>query len=145
MKKLISTLCLAFFLITGLQLSSCAGGSDSNSPVAQYVELLEKATKQIEGISNLEELKDVQRGVESQQATTLLLESKDYVLTDSDKEKLKKATDKMLKAVFDKSIELSGLEEDMKKTMKDQSELAIEAVNKNIDKATTLGQINGLM
>ena len=143
MKNFYKILCLTLLFGSGLLASSCGG--DGNTPVDQYVKLLEEATEEIKGINSIEELQNVESGTTSMQAQFILKESKDYVLTDSDKEKIKKASDKMLRMVFEKSLELSSLPDNIKDSMKGQADLAVDAVNKNIDKATTLGEINGAM
>ena len=141
--KVLKMMGLGLLMLGASQMISCSK-SNSDSPVDQYIEILENATKQAEKISSLQELNEVQSVVTREEAQTLLMSAKDYELSDSEKSKLKKATDKFLKVAFEKSMEYSNLPEDIKKESKAQVDLAIEAVNKHIDNAKTLGEISGV-
>ena len=143
MKRILGYLSLAVLFIASIQLSSCGGGN-SDSPVEKYIEILDKATAEAENISSLSELANVQSVVSQEEAQALIQNSKDYELTSSDKEKLKKATDKLLKVAFEKSMEFSNLPDNLKEASKSQMEMAIDLANKRIDEAKTLGEISGV-
>lgn len=139
MRHILSILCLCMVISCCSLLSSCGGG---DSPVDRYVEIIDSATEKINEATSKEQLEEIQTGEESLKANLILEESGDYVLTKSDKEKLKKSIDKMLRALFKKSLELSTLPDDFKSTLQSQSDMAVEAVNKNIDNASTLEEIS---
>lgn len=143
MKRILGYLSLAVLFIAAIQFSSCGGGN-SDSPVEKYIEILDKATAEAENISSLSELANVQSVVSQEEAQALIQNSKDYELTSSDKEKLKKATDKLLKVAFEKSMEFSNLPDNLKEASKSQMEMAIDLANKRIDEAKTLGEISGV-
>ena len=123
-----------------LQVSSC--GKQSNSPVNQIVEILDEATKKTEQISNASELTNVQNVISPEAVWTIINDNSDYELTKDDKEKLKKSYNKLVKAVFEKSSEFVP-SESMKQSVKSQLDLMVEAINRNIDNAKTLGSIRG--
>ena len=142
MKKL--QFLLGILMILGAcQLSSCGKGG-GNSPVDQYVEVLDQATKKAEQISSMSDLLNVQAIISPQEAMNIINENADYELTDSDKNKLKKSYDKLLRVAYDKTIEFGGLSEDMKKQTKAQIDLIIDAANKGIENAKTFGELNGI-
>lgn len=126
-------------LVFIFQLSSC--GNSDNTPVGQYISLLDKVTEQVKDAQSVADISNIQSLLQKDGITELLQDSKDYELSDSDKDKIKKATDKFLKAAFEKSIELSNLPEELKEASKSQMELATEASNKYIDNAKTLGDL----
>lgn len=142
MKKIFSLLIVSLTIFAGALLTSC--GNTEPSPVDKYLEILEKATVQAEKITSLSELANVQSVVSQEEARELIENAKDYKLTSSDKEKLKKATDKLLRIAFEKSIEFSNLPDGMKASSKAQIDMAIDAANSRIDEAKTLGEISGM-
>lgn len=130
--------CLCFVALT---IASCSG-SNSDSPVGQYVEIIDKMTDQLEKVNSLQEAQNVQAVVTPEEAMELFNKYGDYKLTDGDKEKIKDAQDKMLRTVMKKSIEFSDVPEEMKKAAEEQIDLAIDAANLKIDKAETFGDLN---
>ena len=131
-----------FVIFVGGQLISCS--KHSNTPVDQYVEILDEAVKKANEIKSYDELTNVQAIISPEDAMEIMNSYSDYELTDKDKEKLKKSFDKLLKVAYEKTAEYGGLPEEMKKTAMRQSELIIEAANKKIDNANTLGDIAGI-
>ena len=129
-------------LLAACQLSSC--GKGGNSPVDQYVEILDNATKQAEKINSMSDLMNVQQIISPEDAMEIVRNNADYKLSDSDKDKLKKSYDKLVRVAYDKTAEYSGLPEEMKDQLKGQVELVIEAANKAIDAAQTMGELNGM-
>lgn len=129
-----------FIVITTLALFSC---SKSNTPVSQIVEILDQATERAENINNESELTDINNIISPEAIADIVNNNADYELTKGDKESLKKSYNKLVKTVYEKSSEYVP-SEDMKKMVKSQMDLMLEAVNQNIDKATTLGSITGL-
>lgn len=121
---------------------SCS--KSGNSPVDQYVELLDQATKKAEKISSMSDLTNVQGIISPQEAMKIVSDNSDYELTDNDKEKLKKSYDKLLKVAYEKTAEYGGVPEEYKEQVKTQVDLIIEAANKGIDNAKTLGDLNGI-
>ncbi|MCH5235434.1 MAG: hypothetical protein J1E16_09065 [Muribaculaceae bacterium] len=130
MKKLLPI----FFLI----LFAC--GKGGNTPVDQIVVLLDQATEKTQDINSVAQLNDVQNIISPQEIWTIIENNSDYQLTDSDKNKLKKSYERLVKAAYDKSCEFVPSDE-MKKVMKNQLDLMMEGIRNNIDAATTLGQI----
>ena len=140
--KNVTFLFAALFIFCAAQFSSCS--KSENTPVDRYVEIIEEATKQAEQIKSMDEMANIQSVISPEDAQELIKSSYDYQLTDSDKEKLKKATDKLIKVAFEKTVKFSNFSETDKKNAEMQIDLAIEAANKYIDNATTLGQISGM-
>ena len=114
------------------------------SPVDRYIEILDEATRKTEAISSMDELINFQDIISPQEAFDLVKENADYKLTDKDKDKLKKSFDKLLKVAYEKTADLGGFPEEIKKQTKAQGDLFIEAANKRIDEAATLGELNGI-
>ena len=131
-------------LIFSFSLGIVSCGKSSNSPVDQYVDILDEATKKAEKISSMADLMNVQSIISPEDALAIVSKNSDYVLTDSDKDKLKKSYDKLLRVAYDKTTEFGGLSDEVKKQTKAQVDLIIEAANKGIDNAKTLGDLNGI-
>ena len=144
MKKIFGIFVLALVGVVSVQLSSCGGGSASQSPVDQYIAIVEKAVAETEKVTNVTELHSINTAGIQAEAQEIIDNNPDYELTDEDKEKLKSATDKLLKIAFEKSIEFNGLSEEMKEASKSQLKMAIDISNKRIEEAKTLSQINGI-
>ena len=123
-----------------ISVSSC--GKSGNTPVDQFTDLLEQATQKAEKISSMADLVNVQEIISPEDAMKILQENADYKLSDSDKDKLKKSYDKLLKVAYEKTAEYSGLPDEYKKQAKAQVDLIIEAANNSIDQAKTLGDLN---
>ena len=121
---------------------SCSKSTDN--PVDKYCEILEQATEQASKINSIEDLSNIQSVISPEKAQELIRTSADYELTDSDKGKLKKTMDKLIKVAFEKSMEFSNYPEEIKKNSQMQIDLAIEAANRTIDNAKTLGEISGV-
>lgn len=119
-------------------LFACSKSGDS--PVDRIVVLLDEATEKTHDINSVSQLNDVQNIISPTDVWTIINENADYKLSDSDKGKLKKSYDKLVKAAYEKSCEFVP-SEDMKKLMKNQLDLMMEGIKKNIDNAETLGQI----
>ena len=142
MKKLNYLLAL-IAVIAMVGVSSCRK-HHGNSPVDQYVEILDAAIEKTEKINSFEDLTDVQQIINPQEALEIVQKNAGYELTDNDKEKLKKSFDKLLKVAYNKTIEYGGVPESMKEATKAQVDLIIDAANKGIDNAKTLGELNGI-
>lgn len=141
MKNLkIFTIGLVALLACGF--ASCHKGG--NTPVDQFVELMDEATKKAEKINSVSELQNVQDIISQEDALKIVRENPDYVLTNGDKDKIKKSYDKLLRTAYEKTAELSGFPEEIKQQSKAQIELIIDAANKGIDNATTLGDLSGM-
>lgn len=141
MKKF-KILIMVIMAVATIQLWSCSKGG--NSPVDQYVEILENATNKAEKISSMSELLDVQAIISPEKAMQILKDNADYELTDKDKAKLKKCYDKLLKVAYDKTAEYGGLPAELREQTKAQVDLVIEVANKGIDNAKTLGDLRGI-
>lgn len=139
MKKIKFIFSLLVILAT-VQLSSCG---KSDSPVNQIVEILDQATQKTEAISNAAELANVQNIISPDDIWKIIKENSDYELTKGDKEKLKKSYNKLVKTAYEKTSEYLP-SEDTKKSIKSQLDLMMEAIDRNIDEATTLGNIRGM-
>lgn len=130
-------------VLTAVGLDSC-GKKSGNSPVDQYVGLLDAATEKAQDINSFEDLVNVQQIISPKEARDIIMENQDYELTDKDKKRLKKSYDKLLRVAYDKTTEVGGLSESMKKDTKKQIDMVIDITNKNIDNATTMGDLLGL-
>lgn len=136
--KQFKILFIALFAISMGVIISC---SKSDSPVDEYVKILDNATNQIEAANSLSDLQNLQE-LASPEDSELIKQSQDYKLTDGDKEKLKKSMDKFMRVLSEKSIEFSTYPDNMKEAAKSQIDLAIDAINQLIDKAETLGDLD---
>lgn len=142
MKKIFNILAVTFFLFFICNFSSCK--KHGNSPVDQYVEIIDEAADKAEKIASMQDLINVQEIISPEAAKEIARENADYELTESDKSKLKKSFDRLLRVAYNKTAEYGGFPEEIKKQSKDQAELIIEAANKGIDNAKTLGDLNGI-
>lgn len=141
MKKITLIFISLLFIFTSAQLSSCGKGSDS--PVDKIIVLLDEATEKTENINSMAELTNVKNIVSPEDIWTIIKENSDYKLTKGDKEKLKKSYNRLLKVAYEKSSEFSPSEE-LKKVVKSQLDLMMQAVDSNIENAETLGDIRSL-
>ena len=140
MMKRLNLLIGLLVILASCQLFSC--GKGGNSPVDQYVAIIEESTKKAEKLSDMSELTNVQAVISPQELLQIVAENPDYELTDKDKEKLKKSIDKFIKVAYDKTMSIGEVPEEMRETMKQQCELMIEANNRGIDQAKTLSDLN---
>lgn len=131
-------------LATVLVLGVCSCSKGGNSPVDQFVEILDQATKKAEKISSMQDLLNVQQIISPEEAMSIIRENSDYELTDKDRDKLKKSYDKLLRVAYEKTAEYGGLPEELKKQTEAQIDLYIEAANNGIDSAKTLGDLSGI-
>lgn len=138
MKKLSVILSLLLVVIA----SGCH--KSANTPVDEYIGILDRATEKAEKISSMNDLLNVQEIISPEAALEIVKENSGYQLTDKDKDKLKKSYDKLLRVAYDKTAEYGGLPDEYKEQAKAQVELIIEAANKSIDAASTLGDLNGI-
>lgn len=136
-------LILALLLALPCVLDSCSK-SGTDNPVDEYVMILDQAAQKAEKINSLEDLLNVQEIISPEAAFNIVRNNADYELTDKDKEKLKKSYDKLLRVAYEKTSEYGDLSEEVKKQTKSQVNLIIEAANKGIDNAKTLGELNGV-
>ncbi|MCH5240874.1 MAG: hypothetical protein J1F67_00400 [Muribaculaceae bacterium] len=128
------------FFLPLLFFALLACGKGGNTPVDQIVILLDQAVEKTQSINSVTQLNDVQNIISPEDVWTIIRENADYELSNSDKSKLKKSYDKLVKAAYEKSCEFIPNDE-MKKLMKNQLDLWTEGIKKNIDNAKTLGQI----
>lgn len=141
MKKTGTLISLLLLILSGMAFSCSKSGGD---PVDEYVGLLETATKKAEQIKSASDLMNVQEIISPEDAMEIMRNHSTYELTDKDKDKLKKSYDKLLRVAYDKTIEYGGLPEEIKEQTKAQVDLIIDAANKSIDNAKTLGELNGI-
>ena len=133
---------LLLIFVASCCMVSC--GKGGNSPVDEYVAILDNATEKAEKISSMEDLLNVQEIISPEAAMNIVNNNADYVLTKEDKEKLKKSYDRLLKVAYEKTAEYGGLPEGMKKQTKGQIQLFIDAANEGIDRARTMGELTGV-
>ena len=107
----------------------------------QYIEVIDTTTKNVEQMKSLN-MADMQNLISPQNAQMIATKYSDYELTDKDKEKLKKSCDKLMEVIYDKIVEYGGLSPEIKDQMESQKDLVISAVNKMIDNAKTLGDVD---
>lgn len=122
---------------------SC-GHKSGNSPVDQYVSMLEKATEKAEKISSFSELINVQEIISPEDARQIILDNRDYPLDENDKKMLKKSYDKLIRVAYEKTAEFGDLSDSMKKDSKKQIEMLIDLSNSKIDRAATFGDLLSL-
>ena len=139
MKKL--KLFLGLLGIVGAFLIVSCGHKSGNSPVDQYVEVIDNATEKAKQLSSLEDLSNLQEIILPSEAVEIISNNADYVLTDKDKEKIKKSFDKLLRAAYDKTAEYQGVPGDLRKT---QVDILLQGANNQIDASRTLGDLNGI-
>lgn len=113
----------------------------SNTPVDEYVAILEQAAEKVEQISSFGELMDVNEIISPDEALEVIHNNPDYPLTDKDKERLKQSYDRLLRASYEKTLEYGDFPESIKKQTRKQMELYIETANSGIDRAKTLGEL----
>ena len=142
MKK-ISIISGILLFTLSLFFNSC--GKSNNNPVDKYVDILESAASQAEQIHSTSDFLNIQQIISPEATQKIVEENEDYILTDKDKEKLKKSFDKLLKVSYEKTIKYGGMPEEIKKQAKGQMELLIEGANKGIDNAKNLGYINRII
>ena len=136
--KILLGLMVAF---AAINLASCGRG---DSPVREYVEILDQAADKADKISSMEELMNVHAIISPEDAMQIMKENADYKLSKSDKEMLKKSYGRLLRIAYKKTAEYGDLPEGLKRQFEGQIDLFIEAANKSIDSATTFGQLNGI-
>ena len=134
--KLFKTIFSFFLLFSICQLSSCS----HNTPVDQIVEILDQAAQKTKELQNPDELTNIRNVVSPDDVWNIIRENADYKLTDGDKDKLKDSFNKLISAAYDKSAEFVN-DEDSKKMVKSQLDLMTKAIDNNIDRANTLGEI----
>lgn len=127
-------------IMAGCTLYSC--GKGEQTPVDQYVDVIEQTTKNVENLKEVD-LTNMQELLSPQAAHKIAEEYADYQLTDKDKDKLKKSCRKLMKAVYKKVLEYDQLNEAMKQQLKGQEDMVVSAVDQLIDHSQTLGQIDG--
>ena len=132
------------FVILSAVLVCACHHSWTNSPVAQYVALLDAAAEKAENISSLNELVNVQDIINPQEAKQIIIDNRDYPLSDDDKKALKKSFDKLIRIAYEKTAEYGDLSDSMKKDTKKQIEMIVDFSNKRIDAANTLGDLLSL-
>lgn len=128
--------CLSCVAMT---IASC---SNSNGPVNRYVEIMDQMSDHLEKVNSIEDIQNIQQVVSPEEVRGLFDKYGDYKLTGEDKERIKKATDKMVRLSLGKAIEYTNLPEDMRNISESQMNLAIDAINTRIDNAETFGDLN---
>lgn len=132
----------ALLMVVALQITSCS--KKESTPVDKYIEILDRSIQQAQKINSIEDMTNFQSVISPEEAQEIIKSSYDYELTDSDKEKLKKTTDKLIRVAFDKTLKFSNFNDEAKKNAETQIDIAIQAANTYIDNAKTLGQISGM-
>ena len=132
MKKVLLAVAAAFMLF------ACGGGASSNSPVDQLLDLIE---------NNKEYLlnQDAPEAAEvAEKAEAIFEANKDYVLTASDKEHLKKTVKSLAKDAL-KVIPADQLQQlkDAGMDINDVLDAQFKEVESKIDQVKTLGDLNG--
>ena len=138
MKNIIKFLCGIVILGLTINLSSC---ESSNTPVDRLVEIIDKATEQVKDSKSNDALDNIQSAMVADGAEALIKDNADYELTDSDKSKLKKSMEKLVRAAFEKSITYYNFDDDVKKNLRAQIDMAVAGINTTIDNAKTLSEI----
>ncbi|MCH5233072.1 MAG: hypothetical protein J1E78_05465 [Muribaculaceae bacterium] len=138
---------LSKFLFAGClaaAMSVAVSCGKSNNPVDQYVDVLDKAISTMEKVNSAEELSTAQSLISPEDAAEIVRNNADYELTEADKEKLKKAEHKLIDLSIEKTLKYNNLPEEYKEAAKAQMELLIDANDKRIDNAKTLGDLGNL-
>lgn len=123
--------------LSGL-LYSCG---NSDSPVDRLTAIIDKATEQVKDSKSNDALENIQSAMVTDGAEALIKDNANYELTNSDKNKLKKSMEKLVKAAFEKSISYYNFDESVKKNLRSQIDMAVAGINTTIDQAKTLGEI----
>lgn len=137
--KALKTFTFSLLSLFCLNIVSC---NDSGSKaVDQYIETLDRATEKVEEINNFSELLNYKEIISSEEVEKIISQNPDYLLSDSDKERIKKSYDKLLKTAYEKTIQYSGLPEAYQKEANTKIEMLIHKANYGIDNAETLGEL----
>lgn len=132
MKKINSILTMALIALV-MGIASCS----KSSPVVEYANEIDKATKVIASATDLKDLESKSLEADQDKTNQIITDNADYVLTDSDKDILKEALGNLIKTSLIKGMEFSG-----QKVSDEEVESYVKmVVDPNIDKATTLGDL----
>lgn len=129
-------------LLICVSIVSC--GKGGNTPVDMFVDVLDHATKQIEQINSETEFLEAERIFSPEEAWNILQDNADYILTDKDKEKIKKSYDKLLETAYEKSIAYSGLPQSLTEQYRSEIQFITVKANEKIENSNTLGDLSGL-
>lgn len=130
--KFIKTVLLLAVVSLATGLGSC---SKSSNPADQFADAIEKATKEAKAIKTQEGFQDLQPAIVA--ADQITKDNADYVMTDADKAKVKKAMSDFFRVVFNKSMELEGHE-----ISEAQIDMMVNMATASIDRSTTLGDLS---
>lgn len=130
MKKLYSILSVSLLALV-IGFASCT----KQSPAIEFCNQIDKFVKEMNEAKDPQQLEALSASKYQEQAIKICEQNADYVLTEADKEALKKSLNNLLKTSMTKQYEILGQPVD---------ETAIESFAKSIDptieKATTLGE-----
>ena len=124
--------------LAAMALLSCV----RQTPVDRYTEIMGKLTEEIEKCQDISDITRISNSRLGEESTAIIQENADYELTDSDKEKIKEANDRMMQAIFNKTVELSGIPTEMHSRVQAQMNTTIEMFNAEIDNSKTLGDLS---
>lgn len=123
MKKLLSIMLVA---VMAIAITSCA--DKGQKAVDAYCDAIAKVTETVENAPDAEAaMKALQDDQALKDVQTIVKENADYKLTDADKEKIKAASTKLMRA--------------MNKYINLPEEMLTNEVNSQVDNATTLGEV----
>ena len=130
--KLIKTVLLLAVVALATGLGAC---SKNDNPAEKFAGEIEKITKEVNSIKTQEGFQDLQSGLLA--ADQIAKDNADYVLTDADKETIKKAMGDFFRSVFKKGMELEGHE-----VSDAQIDMMVNMATASVDRASTLGELS---
>ena len=136
MKKI--GLFFTFLLIFTVGLLSSCGKGDT--PATQVADLIEQGADNIKDFTTVTDFSQLKNCL-SPEILTIIQENSDYKLSGGDKHKLKKSVKKFLEAVNEKAFRELPIES-MREAGRTQIEIMNTAIDDNIEKAETLGDLS---
>lgn len=134
--KIFNSLFLIFFLAS---LMAC--GKKDQTPIDEYVKIIDETTQKIENIRSSEEFSRLNELENNQRAIEIETKYADYELSKEDKEKLKNSLSRLWRVALEKTLDYSGYPDWVVQKQKSQIDGIIKLANDKIDSAKTLGEI----
>ena len=138
MKKIGLFLSLLLIFASG-QLVSC-GSHDT--PATQVADLIDQAADNMKDFSEITDFSQLKNSL-SPEILSIITKNANYKLTGGDRKKLKKSLNKFLDTVKDHAFKQMPMES-MREAGKTQIEMMKSAIDSNVDKAETLGDLSSV-
>ena len=133
------TIVILLFLFTFLYV---ACSKDKESPIDEYIEIIEQETDKLEKVNNSEAFqKEIEEFMRNSRLQDLEKEYADYTLSYNDKDRLKTSVERFMRVALSKTMDYVGNSQYMNQLKESQLDAMIEAVKTKIDNAKTFGEI----